>query len=108
MALGEYTYIYALAYGPMIAGTKTGEEDARGEAHLSTRVRETLRHQLRNRLAAMDEHPGEWEDTEERRLLVEEIALLEDHPGRLPWRHVRPPSRVASMVPSAPTAQPRS
>jgi hypothetical protein len=49
MSLGEYTYIYALAYGPMIVGTETGEEDAAGDAHLSTRVRGTLRRQLRNR-----------------------------------------------------------
>ncbi len=99
MGLGEYTYIYALAYGPMIAGTETGERDASGEAHLSARVRGTLRRQLHNRLAAMEERPEEWAETEERRLLVEEIAVLEDHPERLPWCRVRPPALRASLAP---------
>ena len=98
MSLGEYTYIYVLAYGPKIVGTQTSEEDATEEAHLSARVRGTLRRQLRNRLAAMDERPEEWGDTEERRLLVEEITVLEDHPGRLPWCHVRPPALQASLA----------
>ena len=98
MSLGEYTYIYALAYGPTIVGPETGEEDVTGDAHLSARVRGTLRRQLRNRLAAMDERPEEWEETGERRLLVEEIAMLEDHPGRLPWCHVRPPVLQASLA----------
>ena len=43
MSLGEYTYIYALAYGPTIVGATTGEEDATGDAHLSRRGRGTLR-----------------------------------------------------------------
>jgi hypothetical protein len=99
MSLGEYTYIYVLAYGPMIVGTERGEEDATGEAHLSARVRGTLRRQLGNRLAAMDERPEEWAETEERRLLVEEIAVLEDHPERLPWCNVRPPALQDSLAP---------
>jgi len=98
MSLGEYSYIYALAYGVTIVGPETDEQAATGDAHLSTRVRETLRLQLRNRLAAMDEQPEEWEGTEERRLLVGEIAILEDHPERLPWCDVRPPSLQASLA----------
>jgi hypothetical protein len=98
MSLGEYTYIYALAYGPTIVGTETDEADATVNAHLSARVRATLRRQLRNRLAVMDERPDEWENTEEHRLLVEEIAVLEDHPERLPWCHVRPPGLEASLA----------
>lgn len=101
MSLGEYTYIYVLAYGPAIVGPDTGEEDERGHvhAHFSSRARETLRQQLRNRLAAMDEAPGEWADTEERRLLVEEIAFLEEHTERLPWCRVRPAALQASLAP---------
>jgi hypothetical protein len=99
MSLGEYTYIYALAYGPMIAGTETGEEGASGESHLSARVRGTLRRQLGNRLAAMDERPEEWAGSEERRLLVEEIAILEEHPERLPWCNVRPQALQDSLAP---------
>ena len=98
MSLGEYSYIYALAYGVTIVGPQTDEQAAIGDAHLSTRVRETLRLQLRNRLAAMDLQPEEWEGTEERRLLVGEIAFLEDHPERLPWCDVRPPSLQASLA----------
>ena len=98
MSLGEYSYIYALAYGTMITGTDKGEEATTGDAHLSARVRGTLRHQLRNRLAAMDERPEEWEETEERRLLVEEIAVLEEHHERLPWCEVRPPALQSSLA----------
>ena len=98
MSLGEYTYIYALAYGPAIVGPEAGEEEVTGDAHLSSRVRETLRHQLRNRLAAMGEVSEGGEDSEERRLLVEEIAVLEDHPERLPWINVRPPALEASLA----------
>jgi hypothetical protein len=98
MSLGEYTYIYALAYGPTIAGPTTDDEGATGDAHLSKRVRETLRQQLRNRLSAMDERPDEWDGTEERRLLMNEIALLEDNPGRLPWQDFRPPALQASLA----------
>jgi len=98
MSLGEYTYIYALAY-PEIVGPEAGEEEVTGDAHLSSRVRETLRHQLRNRLAAMGEVSEGGEDSEERRLLVEEIAVLEDRPERLPWIGVRPPALEASLAP---------
>ena len=98
MSLGEYTYIYAVAYGPTILGTETGEQDATGDAHLSARVRGTLRRQLSNRLAAMDERPEKWEDTEERSLLVEEVAVLEDHLERLPWCDVRPPALQTSLA----------
>lgn len=99
MSLGEYTYVYVLAYGPTILGAEAGGEDATEEAYLSARVRETLRRQLRNRLAAMDERGEEWGGTEERRLLVEEITVLEDHTGRLPWCHARPPALQASLAP---------
>ena len=87
MSLGEYSYIYALAYGPTIA-----------DAHLSKRVRETLRQQLRNRLTAMDDRPDEWNGTEERRLLMNEIAILEENPGRLPWQDTRPPVLQTSLA----------
>jgi len=98
MSLGEYTYIYALAYGPTIAGPTQDDEGATGDAHLSRRVRETLRHQLRNRLAAMEDRPDEWNGTEELRLLVNEIAILDDNPGKLPWQETRPPALQASLA----------
>jgi hypothetical protein len=98
MSLGEYTYIYALAYGPTIAGPTKDDEGATRDAHLSRRVRETLRQQLRNRLTAMDDRPDEWNGTEERRLLMNEIAILEGSPGRLPWQDTRPPALQASLA----------
>lgn len=99
MSLGEYTYIYALAYGPTIAGPTTDDEGATGDAHLSERVRETLRQQLRNRLTAMDDRPDEWNGTDERRLLVDEIATLENSPWRLPWLRTRPAALQTSLAP---------
>jgi hypothetical protein len=98
MSLGEYTYVYALAYGPTIVGSSTGG-GAIAEAHLSRRVRETLRQLLRNRLSAMNIRPDEWNETDERRLLVDEIAVLEDNLWRLPWQGGRPPALEASLAP---------
>ena len=90
MGLGEYTYIYSLVYGPTIA---TADESA----HLNRRVRESLRQQLRHRLAAMDDQLDRWADTEERDLLEGEIAVLEADPDRLPWLTTRPPALQAAV-----------
>jgi hypothetical protein len=99
MGLGEYSYIYVLAYGGRLQA-KGGE----GEAHssgleVSSRVRQVLRVQLQNQLQAMDADPERWLDSPERGALIQELEHLRADPERLPWADGLPPAVAASLAP---------
>ena len=99
MGLGEYTYIYALAYYAWFGkeqldldddGVKIDTEDA------SPRVRRSLRIMLRHQLEDL-----EASDLPDRDVMITELqtelATLNDDHGRFPWQD-GPPDRVAAAL----------
>ena len=89
MGLGEYTYLYVLAYVP-----RSGREDRA----ISDRVASDLRQMLRNQQAAIDAL-GEDAVNEFGDLLDREIAALEVDAERLAWQEGLPPQIEASLAP---------
>ncbi|HKY34060.1 MAG TPA: hypothetical protein VJV23_16140 [Candidatus Polarisedimenticolia bacterium] len=115
MGMGEYGYIYAMAYwswlgrsssggpGPSPATVPSfGEGGAEGgaEFHLlgagvQARLRGQLLQMLRNQLAALpDGADPEWRDS-----LAAEVAALEEDPSRIPWSGAIPGPLAASLEP---------
>lgn len=117
MGLGEYTYIYTMAYLDRIrAGGVTDHDSMFGDAEPNSRIHEALRQMLSHQLAALDDAldaEGDAEDdaggdavsdgardlTAWREMLREEIDRLEDDPERLPWRDGLPPPLATSLAP---------
>jgi hypothetical protein len=107
MGLGEYTYIYAIAYYAWLEHSpRDGPEDARpdeetigsaasGNTSLP-RVRDDLRVMLRNQLEALEAQGGEgdWHLA-----LRDEVAALETDSWRMPWQDGVPPAIAASLEP---------
>ena len=110
MGMGEYTYIYVLAYhswlghspqdGPgedKIRVRPEGEPiSLRGEG-LPSRIRDELLAILRNQLASFDGEPPERQAA--RGPLAAEIAAMESDPDRLPWQDGLPAATAASLAP---------
>jgi hypothetical protein len=121
MGMGEYTYIYAIAYyggmkhsawdGPEGPGGPNGDDGAehgdQGSAppanrrvrhHTSElRAHDDLMKMLSNQLASLPAGaiagaPADW-----RQVLAREIAALEDDSTRMPWKEGLPPQIAASL-----------
>lgn len=110
MGLGEYTYIYVLAYyswlahspadGPEHPGGEEEEATPPGrDAWASERVRQTILIQLRNQLAALDREPGPGLTPGWRESLAGEVEALEADSLRVPWQDGLPASIAASLEP---------
>jgi hypothetical protein len=97
MGLGEYSYIYAVAYG---SRTLALDQDATLlGGSFTRRVHHLLRKILQNQLDLMDAEGERWLDTEERYLLKEEIDRLIEVDDALPWSGGVPPALAASLAP---------
>lgn len=109
MGLGEYTYIYALAFYSWLGHSPSDgpENAARGDSAndvafgprmgnmFMERIRRELLQMLRHQLASLPEGADEpW-----RRTLAEEIAAMEAKPRRLPWQGGLPPAIAESFEP---------
>jgi hypothetical protein len=104
MGLGEYTYIYIVAYHswlqhPMTLGFDSYDEDADipGQAvpsDYARRLHDDLLAMLRNQLGALDEagDPGGLRDS-----LEAEISLMEEERYRLPWQDGLPEAVIRSL-----------
>ncbi|MEZ4386722.1 MAG: hypothetical protein R3D98_03960 [Candidatus Krumholzibacteriia bacterium] len=92
MGLGEYTYIYIMAYHRELRTTPTGDA-VFGDPELNARVHAALQQMLRNQLAALPP------DAPARTALMAELDLLRDAPQRLPWQDGLPAAVVASLAP---------
>ena len=93
MGLGEYTYIYFMAYCDRLGPGAVDESVMLGEVAVNRRIHEALRQMLRNQLAAAG--GAEADD----QTLAEEIARLEADPERRPWQDGLPPALTASIDP---------
>ena len=89
MGLGEYTYLFVLAYHSMPAAEAPDVEPY----VLKRRIRGVLLEMLRRQEAAGTADP------DNARLLEEEIAALEEHPRRVPWQDGPPPSITDAFAP---------
>ncbi len=100
MGLGEYTYIYVMAYGREINPEDADDETVFGDKMASRRVREILRDMLRRQLNAALDADAQGQDLDDLRdRLVAEIEILEAEPERLPWQDGLPPAVAASLAP---------
>jgi hypothetical protein len=108
MGLGEYIYIYSLAYyswlggspgdGPEIrAGERIfdGEDSTFGSRQVRRRYRRYIRDLLRNQLDAMGSSGSE----EWRRMLEAEVRDVEENPGHIPWQQGLPPDMESALEP---------
>jgi hypothetical protein len=93
MGLGEYAYIYVLAYHDQLTEPASASEMFSGTV-LNDRLQDELLEMLRRQHAAAVaiEHPGSD-------VLVDEIAELERDHDRLPWQDGLPASVAASFEP---------
>lgn len=99
MGLGEYTYIYTLAYHDQLLD---GCDDAVfGSPDLGQRIHAALRQMMENQLGAMNDRLAvddaglvAWRDT-----LRREVEHLRDDPERLPWQDGLPPRIAAAIEP---------
>lgn len=96
MGLGEYSYIYILAYGTRLAAPEEGVR-LLGSESTNERVRAALRRMLANQLAAVEisgDDQGVMLDA-----LAAEVARLEADHEAVPWQHGVPPTMVESLLP---------
>jgi hypothetical protein len=93
MGLGEYSYIYVLAYN---AEMMDPGESTRllGEHTTNPRVRRALRAMLANQLAAIEDGAAEA-----RNELAAEIARLDADPARIPWQDGLPAAVEEALLP---------
>lgn len=110
MGMGEYTYIYVLAYYDLLGHAPgDGPGDAHGSRgpgtnHGDVRVmgastrndsRDHMEAIIRNQLATLpEEAPADW-----RALLEAELQAMAEDPHRLPWRDGLPDAIRASLEP---------
>lgn len=96
MGLGEYTYIYVLAYHAGAWGAAAGRGAPSGRTALDDRTREAFLKALDSRLTRLKKQAAE---PEEIRALEAEIHALEEDPERIPWRDGLPTAIAGSLEP---------
>ncbi len=104
MGLGEYSYIYVLAYynwlGKSPDDGPTGDDDMRGDFDRSyVRVRRDLICHLENQLASLPAAGAEAGPSAERHALEAEIEAMRDDRYRILWEDGLPAPIEKSLVP---------
>lgn len=95
MGLGEYTYIYVLAYGEEIVNPSEKLE-LFGPGATNLRVREALQSMLRNQLELLQKEGGPPDITD---AVAAEVEAMEQDPKRIPWQDGLPEGIAASLSP---------
>lgn len=101
MGLGEYTYIFVLAYSSHLVSYR--EEEGRvvvEDVKVLSRVRRLLLESLRRQLATVEAGPPGADSSIWAEQLAGEIARLEQDPRRIPWMEGLPAQIEASVAPS--------
>ncbi|MBD3868150.1 MAG: hypothetical protein IFK94_08490 [Acidobacteria bacterium] len=93
VGLGEYTYIYSMAYGSSLLDIQEDGDVTRMQVHVSRRVLDVLQDMLERQLDQVE--PGSaWADT-----LKAEVDRLEGSGWSVPWINGLPPTIDASLAP---------
>jgi len=95
MGLGEYTYIYVLAYNAEIV-SPTEKLELFGPDATNLRVRQALTSMLANQLELLRQDDGPADVTA---TVATELEALENDPKRIPWQDGLPPEITASLLP---------
>jgi len=95
MGLGEFTYIFVLAYRDQILNVPEGDR-LFGPSVTNRRVRRALLAMLESQLAALRSAGGEDDEIAG---LEAEIAAMQDDYRRIPWQDATPPAIVEAFAP---------
>jgi hypothetical protein len=98
MGLGEYIYIYVLAYHEQLVAS-LDPDSGDGTELIKRRTRLELAQMLRNQLAAFDASPAAPGGSDAATLIETEIAALEDGSHIVPWQDGLPTAISASFSP---------
>lgn len=96
MGIGEYTYIYVLAYNHQLSEIAGGPE---GEKTFKARTRKELTHVLMNQLAALESSSHDDTHQQLELDLRTEISALESGNHIFPWQDELPSHLEASIEP---------
>lgn len=110
MGLGEYTYIYTLAYRDSLHCQTSRDEDIEVTLHVNSRIRGALREMARRQLAALEttlamdtssRFPSGGGSADESQLvsLQQEMERLDEDEYRLLWQDGFPPQIAMSLAP---------
>ena len=97
MGLGEYSYIYVIAYYAWLGHALNDSGDGPQVTNSTApRLRIEMEQILRNQLESLDEATlaSAWGER-----LKAEVTTLEEHPDRLPWQDGLPDAIVQSLAP---------
>lgn len=95
MGLGEYTYIYILAYNDEIVNP-SAKLELFGPDATNLRVRQALASMLRNQLELLRREGGPTDVTD---AVAAEVEAMEHDPKRIPWQDGLPPEIDDSLLP---------
>lgn len=101
MGMGEYSYLYVLAYRSWLGHDETENRD-RDKINISGFDRGSdreLKRDLARMLASQLEALGEDADSGWRRILADEVAAMQQDRERLPWQDSVPAAIAASLEP---------
>ena len=101
MGLGEYFYIYVLAYTEQLRHAKDTIPAELDEVHVGRRAQKELAEILGNQLDLIMSGPDGPADKEMADSLRDQIARLNDGRQYLPWESGLPPAIAASLEPWA-------
>jgi hypothetical protein len=101
MGLGEYMYIYALAYSEQLLQVNDSPFADVEQAHVGNRARRELILILRNQLNALETVEVRTARPELAANLRDQIARLGSGRQVLPWENGLPPAVAASLAPYA-------
>lgn len=95
MGLGEFTYIFAVAYNDRLLDEPEGEQ-LFGPTATNRRVRKALLSMLESQLAVLQSEGGEEVEIE---ALETEIAAMQEDDRRIPWQEGIPPAITEALAP---------
>ncbi|MFH1842417.1 MAG: hypothetical protein ABIF77_04365, partial [bacterium] len=100
MGLGEYTYLYVLAYRDILYSRTEQDSLVRIRSRISSRAQQVVREMLSRQLVAAQAGEETAETNDELiQLLTTEIEILSTDQARVPWADGLPPIFAGSLAP---------
>jgi len=95
MGLGEFTYIFAIAYNDRLLDEPEGDQ-LFGPTATNRRVRKALLSMLESQLEVLQSKGGEEADI---KALEAEVAAMQEDDRRIPWQDGIPPAMTDALAP---------